>query len=242
MVSNDETIYFIRDNPSSDSATTETLNIYNAKGFHPTTNDDATYSFNSDTYTEYQAMEKITKIIYQGNNIVELTDDNETFTFTCSLNTFAICFCTNNISSSIFEIHRVVAPVMVYDTLNSKWVGLPVPAINGYTGQSSTSVDSSRNLKGKVVGNVVRSDIAKIELKWNYLDSQTYSDMAKLFEVNLGGAFYVKVCFFNVIINGFDAGRTFYPNDRKANYMEITTNKIGVPVGYKGVSLNLIEV
>mgnify|MGYP003287411265 FL=1 len=44
--------------------------------------------------------------------------------------------------------------------------GTALPEPSSYSGTTSTIVDSARNVKGYVVGSVVRSDVAKVELSW----------------------------------------------------------------------------
>ena len=42
--------------------------------------------------------------------------------------------------------------------------GYEFPEPSEYSGLTSTLVDSARNVKGYVIGSVIRSDVAKIEL------------------------------------------------------------------------------
>lgn len=131
------------------------------------------------------------------------------------------------------------------------WVELPTPS--EYVGISTTVVDSARNSKGQVIAQIVKSDIAKIEMKWNYLDVAQFSAIARLFEVNLGGSFIVPVSFFNITTGLFEGVltkapnttdnqvRLFYPSDRKVNFAHIKLGSNGMPVGYTNVSLNLID-
>ena len=50
--------------------------------------------------------------------------------------------------------------------------GRELPEPSSYDATTSTIVDSGRNVQGKVVGSVVRHDVAKISLKWNYLTTK----------------------------------------------------------------------
>ena len=131
------------------------------------------------------------------------------------------------------------------------WVELPTPS--DYQGSSSTLVDSARNDAGQVVGSVIASDIAKIELKWNFLTVEQYKNIARLFEPKYGGSFYVPVSFFDVITGLFEGKltkapndtdnvcRLFYCGDRKVAFAHIKLDSNGYPIGYQNVQLNLID-
>ena len=130
------------------------------------------------------------------------------------------------------------------------WVELPTPS--DYSGISTTLVDSGRNSQGQVIGDVINSDIAKIELKWNYLTVAQYSAIAKLFERKYGGSFFVPVSFFDVVNGGFEGSlssrpsatnkcRIFYCGDRKVAFAQIKLDSNGFPIGYTDVQLNLVD-
>ena len=76
--------------------------------------------------------------------------------------------------------------------------GTPLPEPSEYRSSTSTLVDSSRNVEGRVVGSVVRSDVAKIELKWRYLTAKQWASVLSLFTEN----FYNSVRFFNQTTGG----------------------------------------
>lgn len=130
------------------------------------------------------------------------------------------------------------ALVSIYNENTSSWVDLPTPST--YNGSASTLVDSSRNSKGVVIAQVIRSDIAKVELSWNYLTREQYSNLCKLFEPLYGGAFYNKVRFFDTIKGDWNT-KIMYVNDRKFDTANITLDNLGRPIGYKSVKLNLID-
>lgn len=150
------------------------------------------------------------------------------------------------------------ALVSIYDHLSTKenkWVSLPCPS--DYSGGASTLVDSGRNTQGQVVGSVIASDVAKIELKWNFLTVAEYSKIAKLFEpAYYGGdtSVFMRACsFFDVIKGSWNGSvdtapdiynnhcKVFYPGDRKVSFAKMVLNENGTPKGYSGVSLNLID-
>lgn len=132
------------------------------------------------------------------------------------------------------------------------WIELPTPS--SYSGSASTIVDSARNDAGQVVGSVVASDIAKIELKWNFLTVAQFSALATLFEYKYNGhKFYLPVSFFDVITGNFEGDltkapndtdnicRLFYPSDRKVQFAQVKLDSNGYPIGYTDVQLNLID-
>lgn len=141
------------------------------------------------------------------------------------------------------------ALVSVYKESTGTWVDLPTPS--DYDASSSTLVDSARNSEGVVVGEVIKEDVAKIELAWNYLTVAQYSLIAQLFDTKYGGNFFNYVSFFDVIKGDFDSAnsdvpnitthRVFYPNDRKVKFAHITLDENGKPKGYTNVSLHLID-
>lgn len=149
------------------------------------------------------------------------------------------------------------ALVSVFDHLATtpKWISLPCPS--DYQGSSSTLVDSARNANGVLIGQVIKSNVAKVELKWNYLTVDEYKKIAQLFEPEYYGgdtsAFMRAVSFFDVIKGGWNGSidnypdavsnkcKVFYTNDRKVQFAKIVLNDNGSPKGYSGVSLNLID-
>ena len=53
--------------------------------------------------------------------------------------------------------------------------GLDFPDPSTYNATTSTIVDSARNIQGRVVGAVVRHDIAKVELSWKFLTAYQWA-------------------------------------------------------------------
>lgn len=114
--------------------------------------------------------------------------------------------------------------------------GYELPEPSTYTATTSTIVDSGRNVEGKVVGSVVRSDVAKIELTWKYLTAQQWANILSLFT----DSFYNDVRFMNQAINNYDV-RTMYVSDRSAGMWRRHPDT-GVIMGYTNCSLSLVEV
>lgn len=113
-------------------------------------------------------------------------------------------------------------------------VALPEPSF--YNASTSTLVDSARNVSGYVVGSVVRSDVAKVELKWRYLTARQWADILSLFTNN----FYNNVRFYNQATAEYTT-RQMYVGDRSAG-MWRRHPSTGEVMGFTECSLNLIEV
>ena len=114
--------------------------------------------------------------------------------------------------------------------------GYELPEPSSYNAVTSTIVDSGRNVEGKVVGSVVRHDVAKIELSWKYLTAQQWAEILSLFTYD----FYNEVRFINQATNNYDV-RTMYVSDRNAG-MWRRHPETGEVMGYTNCSLSLVEV
>ena len=71
--------------------------------------------------------------------------------------------------------------------------GVAWPEPSTYDANTATIVDSGRNVQGRVIGAVVRHDVAKIEVSWRYLTAEQWSQVIRPFTEK----FYVTVTFFN---------------------------------------------
>ncbi len=114
--------------------------------------------------------------------------------------------------------------------------GRALPEPSTYNATTSTIVDSGRNVSGEVVGAVVRSDVAKIELSWRYLTAEQWANIISPFTNN----FMCSVRFFNQATAGYTT-RTMYVSDRTAS-MWRRDPETGAVMGYTGCSLSLVEV
>lgn len=114
--------------------------------------------------------------------------------------------------------------------------GFDFPEPSTYNATTSTIVDSARNVQGRVVGSVVRHDVAKIEMTWKYLTAYQWSQILSLFT----NSFYNEVTFLNQVTNRRET-RTMYVGDRNAG-MWRRDPQTGAVMGYTGASLALIEV
>lgn len=114
--------------------------------------------------------------------------------------------------------------------------GYAFPEPSSYSATTATIVDSARNVEGKVVGAVVRSDVAKVELSWKYLTVQQWADVLSLFS----HSFYNDVRFFNQTTANYDM-RTMYVSDRTAG-MWRRHPETGEVMGWTNCALSLVEV
>ena len=118
--------------------------------------------------------------------------------------------------------------------------GEALPEPSSYSGNTSTLVDSARNVDGKMVGSVIRDDVAKVELKWRYLTVEQWASINKLFKESAGGKFINIVRFFDQSEGGY-VTRRMYVGDRKAG-MWRRNPETGAVMGWTDCSLSLIEV
>lgn len=114
--------------------------------------------------------------------------------------------------------------------------GVELPEPSFYSGNTSTIVDSARNVSGYVIGSVVRHDVAKVELKWRYLTAQQWANILSLFTYN----FYNTVEFFNQATASYET-RQMYVGDRKAGMWRRHPDT-GEVMGWTDCSLSLVEV
>lgn len=93
--------------------------------------------------------------------------------------------------------------------------------------------DSDRNANGKMVSQIIREDVHKIECKWAILRPDEYMVIRKAIKKKYG----IKVRFF-IPVQNEDGELEMYAGDRKT---PIYTYEDGRPV-YKNFSLNFIEM
>lgn len=111
------------------------------------------------------------------------------------------------------------------------------PEPSTYVGTTSTIVDSARNVSGRVVGSVVRSDVAKVELTWRYLTARQWATILSLFN----NSFYNDVRFYNQATAGYTT-RTMYVGDRTSAGMWRRDPVTGEVLGWTNCTLSLVEV
>lgn len=113
--------------------------------------------------------------------------------------------------------------------------GFDFPEPSTYSAVTSTIVDSARNVSGYVVGSVVRSDVAKIELTWRYLTAEQWANILSLFT----DSFYNDVRFYNQATANYTI-RTMYVSDRNAGMWRRNPDT-GAVMGWTNCSLSLVE-
>lgn len=125
-------------------------------------------------------------------------------------------------------------------TVNSAYYGsVALPEPSKYDGNTATLVDEGRNVEGYVVGAVVRDDVGKISMSWNWISVSEWANMLKLFSTARHGSFVNSVTFFCQDTGTWET-RNMYVSDRSAG----VTHRLpdGTIDGYEGASFNLIEV
>ena len=118
--------------------------------------------------------------------------------------------------------------------------GVALPEPSTYSGNTSTLVDSARNVEGVMIGSVIRDDVAKVEMTWRYLTVQQWASINRLFKRSAGGSFINSVTFFDQAAGTYIT-RQMYVNDRKAGMWRRDPDT-GEVMGWVDCSLALIEV
>ena len=112
------------------------------------------------------------------------------------------------------------------------------PEPSSYSANTSTLVDSGRNVEGKMVGSVVREDVSKVEISWKYLTVEQWKNILKCFEGK--EKFVNSVTFFDQLAGDWIT-KQMYVNDRKSG-MWRRSPETGDVLGWTDCSLSLIEV
>lgn len=94
--------------------------------------------------------------------------------------------------------------------------GHDIPEPSTYSATTATFVDSGRNAEGKVIGAVIREDMAKVEMTWRYIKAADWAAILQLFSSKYGGSFTNQVTFFCQDSNTWET-REMYISDRTAN-------------------------
>ena len=114
------------------------------------------------------------------------------------------------------------------------------PEPSAYSANTSTLVDSGRNVEGRMVGSVIRDDVSKVEISWKYLTVEQWAGIQKCFSQSSGGKFINAVTFFDQSVGGW-VTKEMYVGDRKANAFR-RDPVTGDLLGWVDPSLSLIEV
>jgi hypothetical protein len=118
--------------------------------------------------------------------------------------------------------------------------GVTLPEPSTYKANTSTLVDSARNVQGKMIGSVVRDDVAKVELSWRYLPVEEWARIGKLFKTASGGNFINSVTFFDQTEGNY-VTREMYCSDRTSGMWRRDPNT-GAVMGWTECHLALVEV
>mgnify|MGYP000980436860 CR=1 FL=1 len=118
--------------------------------------------------------------------------------------------------------------------------GFHFPEPSSYSGSTSTMVDAGRNVEGVMIGSVIRANVAKVELGWNFLTVQQWADIIAKFDEGQGGKFIQPVTFFDQSRATW-VTRQMYVSDRSAGLWR-RDPKNGAILGWTGCKLSLIEV
>lgn len=112
--------------------------------------------------------------------------------------------------------------------------GTELPTPSKYKGEVADLVDSGRNAQGYTNFNVIRHNVGKVYMEWNFLTPDEVSGILMLFKDN-----YVNsVRFLDVVTNTYVTREMYVQGTRDGG----DAVGIGGIKGYKNVSLNLIEV
>ena len=118
--------------------------------------------------------------------------------------------------------------------------GYDFPEPSSYSANTSTLVESGRNVAGRMIGSVVRDDISKVEISWKYLTVEQWARIQKCFRQSSGGKFINNVTFFDQSVGGW-VTKEMYVNDRKSGLWRRNPEN-GDVLGWTECSLALIEV
>ena len=113
------------------------------------------------------------------------------------------------------------------------------PAPSKYESTTATIVDSARNVKGYVIGSVIRENVAKVSMQWSFISAADWAALTAQFDSTRGGSFISDITFFNSDTNDWET-RSMYVSDR-TNSMYLR-KKSGAVIGYEGAKLSLIDV
>lgn len=116
--------------------------------------------------------------------------------------------------------------------------GYDFPEPSTYSGNTSTLVDSSRNVEGMMVGSVIRDDISKIEISWKYLTIEQWANILKCFTGY--DKFVNTVIFFDQSVGDW-VEKKMYVSDRKSGLWR-RDPQTGDVLGWTNCSLSLIQV
>ena len=119
--------------------------------------------------------------------------------------------------------------------------GVTIHQPSKYVGLTADVVETARDVKGVLLGGIVRSDVAKVEADFNYLTAQEWATILQLFDPKFGGSFTNPVTFFNQVTATWET-REMYIGDRTTAGAFMCDPETGAVIGWKNPHLSLIEV
>ena len=118
--------------------------------------------------------------------------------------------------------------------------GYELPDPSTYNASVADVVDSGRNAEGRMIGSVIRSDVAKVEVKWRFLRANEWASVTRLFDPARGGSFINSVNFYNQTTAAWET-REMYISDRTAGMFR-TNPEDGKSMGWVDCRIALVEV
>lgn len=113
------------------------------------------------------------------------------------------------------------------------------PEPSTYSANTATLVDAARNAEGVNIGAVVRDDVAKVDMTWNFLTVEQWANINGKFKEGGGGKFSNNVTFFDQTA-GTWITRNMYVSDRNGGIPKCDS-KTGIPIGWTGCRLALVQ-
>ena len=110
------------------------------------------------------------------------------------------------------------------------------PEPSTYSATSSTIVDSARNVKGVVVGSIVRKNVSKVELSWKYLTARQWADILS----TVTSTFYNNVTFFDQNTASYVTKQMYHGDPTSGMWRRDPVT--GEVLGWTNCSISLIEV
>lgn len=110
-----------------------------------------------------------------------------------------------------------------------------LPEPTAYSGTTSTLVDAGTSVSGKLLGSVVRDEVANISLSWNFLGTEEWAEMNQIFKEN----HINRIRFFDQTKGDWDE-RDMYVSDRDAGMWR--RDDEGNVLGWTGCAVKLTEV
>ena len=110
-----------------------------------------------------------------------------------------------------------------------------LPEPTAYSSTNSTMIDSGTSVSGKLLGSIVRDDVAQISVSWNFLEADEWAKINQIFAEN-----HINwVRFFDQTKGDWDE-REMSVSDRSAGMWR--RDDEGHVLGWTGCGLQLTEV